>query len=176
MTEKRIRKLTVKNTVRVIKFRSKTEERYANELELLKKAKKLKSWEYEPITLKIGVSRTYTPDFLIHYSKIVEIVEVKGYPIIKERGGRAYAAEGIQRTFGIFKFMVAAYQYTCCESFYDYGFSEDIFPVTKSILWRLVEEKNKQWKTIYAIHNGEKIKQTLIPQIPLIQNTFRKRE
>lgn len=65
-------------------FRSSWEYNYAQILQYLLSKKQITSWEYEPTTFLfekiIRGTRTYTPDFLVHYPDgIEEYHEVKGW-------------------------------------------------------------------------------------------------
>jgi hypothetical protein len=133
-------------------MRSKTEQRYADMLGWMKKAGEIVDFEYESESFKIGVDRSYTPDFVVEYSGKFEIVEIKGFPAIKQYGKRSLVAEGVIREFGIFKFRSAAFQYQ--DDYFRKAWS-----TKKPIYWRLVEWKHEQWETMVLIHNGEKAKE-----------------
>ena len=61
------------------KYRSSWERRFAELLEFRRTAGEIKSWQYEPITLKLPGGVRYTPDFLItDLDDWLSIVEVKG--------------------------------------------------------------------------------------------------
>jgi hypothetical protein len=72
-------------------YRSKWEAQYAHELELRRKAKDIKSWEYEPVDARVLLTEwqwvgkrksraSYMPDFRVtHNDGSIEMVEVKGY-------------------------------------------------------------------------------------------------
>lgn len=61
-------------------FASKAEERYAQHLELMKRAGQIRSWDYEPLKIILGRGAAYTPDFVIvNSSDEVEIHEYKGH-------------------------------------------------------------------------------------------------
>lgn len=60
-------------------YRSKVEARYAQYLELQVKVGAIKSWLYEPITLKLAPGVRYQPDFLvINNDNEVSLFETKG--------------------------------------------------------------------------------------------------
>ncbi len=64
---------------------NKAEARYAQDLELLKRAGKILDWKYEAIKFKLSdktkdsPAMWYTPDFFIIYPDKFTIVELKGY-------------------------------------------------------------------------------------------------
>ena len=62
------------------RYRSKTEERYAAHLDLMKKAGQIDDWAYEPVTLKLAPGVRYTPDFMIRctFNKEIRFEELKG--------------------------------------------------------------------------------------------------
>jgi len=61
-------------------YRSKLEAQYALSLESFLQSGLIKSWRYEPITLKIATGSRYTPDFMVIDSTgAIELVEVKGW-------------------------------------------------------------------------------------------------
>lgn len=128
------------------KFKSKDEERFYSELSLLKKAGEIRDFEYEVLSFEIGVSRSYTPDFIVDYEGRAEVIEVKGYPIIinPKTRRRVPIAEKIKRDWGISKFM-------CIAHFYEAPL------VHKTTYYRLIEWKNKQWETVFLITNRRKL-------------------
>lgn len=58
---------------------SKTEEAYAQHLELLKKAGEIEYYMYEAIKVKLAPNTFYTPDFVVVKKDMIELHEVKGY-------------------------------------------------------------------------------------------------
>jgi len=65
----------------MLRFKSKYEERYAQRLEVLKRAGEILDWIYEPLSLHIGEGAWYKPDFLVLLpDNKVELHEVKGRP------------------------------------------------------------------------------------------------
>lgn len=124
--------------------RSKEEDIFESDLNLLFKSGDILGFEYEPVSIIIGVARTYTPDYVVEYRDRYEVIECKGYPKILFRRQRNHVAEGIRREAGKTKFMVAAL----------------INPVknkNKPVFWRLIELVNNSWKTVYLVRNGKKI-------------------
>lgn len=61
------------------KFRSKTEAEYAMILTALQRSNRIRSWEYEAISVNIGEGAWYTPDFLVRLqdSEKLVCIEVK---------------------------------------------------------------------------------------------------
>ena len=58
---------------------NKTEARYAEQLELLKKAGEILDWQYEAVKFKLAPNTYYTPDFMVVKQDMIIFVEVKGY-------------------------------------------------------------------------------------------------
>ena len=58
---------------------NKTEARYADCLELMKRAGEIIDWKFEPVKLKLAKRTSYTPDFLVVYPDRFELHEVKGH-------------------------------------------------------------------------------------------------
>lgn len=59
---------------------NKTEAAYAQHLELLVRAKQIRSWAFEPIRLRLAKGAWYTPDFLVvRLDRSMELHEVKGF-------------------------------------------------------------------------------------------------
>ena len=76
-------------------YKTKLENRYADYLELLKRAGEILGWWYESVNLKIGPGAWVHLDFLVWAKDgVLELRETKGY---KERAGmvRLKAAAGI---------------------------------------------------------------------------------
>ena len=90
------------------RFRTKSEARYAQYLEGLRLAGEIVRWEYEPITLKIGVDCRYTPDFLVVTRE--QWSEDAG-PMITELQFREVKGPHAHREKGIVKLRAAAKQY-----------------------------------------------------------------
>lgn len=79
-----------------VKYKSKTEARYAQLLELRKRAGEIARYEYEPITLVVGKKLRYTPDFYIeHHDGSFELHEIKGGYI--RRGGLNKFKNGVDK-------------------------------------------------------------------------------
>ena len=57
---------------------NKTERRYADHLDELKRRGEVLSWQWEAVTLRLAERTTFTPDFLVQYRTYIEIVEIKG--------------------------------------------------------------------------------------------------
>jgi hypothetical protein len=58
---------------------NKTEERFAEQLEIRKVAGELIEWRFEEITLKVAADTRYTADFVIlHNDLTIELVDAKG--------------------------------------------------------------------------------------------------
>lgn len=67
-----------------IRFRSKAEARYAQQLEAQRLAGQIRAWSYEPITVTLataaGHRARFTPDFGVrHMDDSIEMREVKGH-------------------------------------------------------------------------------------------------
>lgn len=58
---------------------NKLESSYAAELEVMKRAGVILSYEYETISLRLANRTTYTPDFLVVYPDRMELHECKGF-------------------------------------------------------------------------------------------------
>lgn len=63
---------------------NKLEQRYANQLEMMRLAREINGWTYEPDKLELAYRCTYTPDFKVFKNKgktdlTIEYHEVKGY-------------------------------------------------------------------------------------------------
>mgnify|MGYP003628927246 CR=1 FL=1 len=58
---------------------NKLEARYAQKLDLMKKAGEILDWEYEPMGLRLGAKCFYHPDFFVVYEDHFEIHETKGF-------------------------------------------------------------------------------------------------
>lgn len=59
---------------------NRTEEQYANYLELLKRAGEIRDYMFEPMKLNLAKRTTYTPDFMVVSSDdTIELHEVKGF-------------------------------------------------------------------------------------------------
>lgn len=58
---------------------NKLEGKYANHLEMLKKAGEIDEYVFEGCKLKLADKTTYSPDFIVVKSDVVEMHEVKGY-------------------------------------------------------------------------------------------------
>lgn len=93
-----------------VRFRSKTEARYAAHLDALVLRREVRDWLYEPITLTIGAAlggrgARYTPDFAVWEpgSSVLQLHEVKG----------AYVREAAR-----VRFLSAAQQYPCFRWFW----------------------------------------------------------
>jgi hypothetical protein len=59
-------------------YRSKTEERYGQHLNLIQMAGQIDRWKYEPVSLVLAPGVRYLPDFLTVTADIVTFWEVKG--------------------------------------------------------------------------------------------------
>lgn len=57
---------------------NKLEQRYADKLELMKKAGEIEEWLYEPVGLRLGTKCFYHPDFLVIKDHF-EVHETKGF-------------------------------------------------------------------------------------------------
>ena len=57
---------------------NKTEERYAHQLELMKKSGLIIDWGFEKLRFRLANGAWFKPDFLIVYSDRFEIHEIKG--------------------------------------------------------------------------------------------------
>jgi hypothetical protein len=57
---------------------NKTEEEYAGELELAKRAGEIEWWAFEPVKLRLAASTFYTPDFGVLRKGRLEMHETKG--------------------------------------------------------------------------------------------------
>lgn len=69
---------------------NKTEAAYASQLELLKRAGRIKLWEFEPEKMRLALKTFYTADFRVVTSTgEVEFHEVKG----RKRNGRPFCRE-----------------------------------------------------------------------------------
>ena len=55
-----------------------TEYRYSRILEKMKLASRIISWQFEPLTFRLGHRCNYTPDFLVVTPQEIQIHEVKG--------------------------------------------------------------------------------------------------
>ena len=55
------------------------ERRYAEELEARRLAGDIHGWAFEPITLQLDRTTTYTPDFMLITRDGVQFVEIKGH-------------------------------------------------------------------------------------------------
>jgi hypothetical protein len=81
-------------------YKSKLEAAYASKLDLEQKAGLIKSWHYEPISLKLAKGKRYRPDFLIQYpdglEQRLEFVEVKGRMFKNRRDGMTHLAWAAQ--------------------------------------------------------------------------------
>jgi hypothetical protein len=62
------------------KYRSKTEARYAELLKWRQASGEIEDWWYEPMSLRLGASSHYCPDFLVQRpgTFLLEFIEVKG--------------------------------------------------------------------------------------------------
>lgn len=61
-------------------YRSKTEQRFAQHLDLQFKAGEIKGWKYEPMRLNLGGGAWYKPDFeVIEDDLSITLFEVKGF-------------------------------------------------------------------------------------------------
>ena len=58
---------------------NKTEQRYAQYLEVLKRAGEILDYRFEPIKFKLADKTFYSPDFLVIYPDHVLLVEIKGF-------------------------------------------------------------------------------------------------
>lgn len=59
---------------------NKTEEAYANYLEVLKRAGEIRDWRFEELKLRLADNTFYSPDFLIWpIDSLLELHEVKGF-------------------------------------------------------------------------------------------------
>jgi len=59
-------------------YKSTTERKYAERLEILKRAGEIVDYRYEGVKFKLGNGAVYTPDFLVVFDDHFEIHEVKG--------------------------------------------------------------------------------------------------
>lgn len=57
---------------------NKTEEKYAEQLNLLKAAGEVESWKFEAVKFKLAHNTTYLPDFQVVYPDRIEYHEIKG--------------------------------------------------------------------------------------------------
>lgn len=65
---------------------NKTEEAYANQLEILKLAGEIILWQFESVTFKIAPLCSFTPDFMVHLrSGEIHFIDVKGGGPIDEK-------------------------------------------------------------------------------------------
>jgi hypothetical protein len=117
-------------TPRTDGYKSNGEKQYANYLTLLKAAGEVISWEYEPRKFEVGIGAIYTPDFIVHYPKRVEIIEIKGW------------SKNIRD--GILRFKTAAMLYHKLDS--------------KPIHWKMLTHDKLGWFVKYHFANGEKYK------------------
>jgi len=58
---------------------NKAEQKYAQQLELMKRAGEIMDYRYERIKLKLADNTFYTPDFFVIYKDRFEFHEVKGF-------------------------------------------------------------------------------------------------
>lgn len=58
---------------------NKTESKYCQKLELLKRAGEVIDYVFEPFGMKLTDKTYYHPDFLVVYKNRFEIIEVKGF-------------------------------------------------------------------------------------------------
>lgn len=58
---------------------NKTEARYAQQLELMKRAGEILDWKYEAMKFRLAHKTFYTPDFMIVHMDCIEFVEIKGF-------------------------------------------------------------------------------------------------
>lgn len=58
---------------------NKTESRFADQLEISKRAGDILDWRFEPLKFKIADKTYYTPDFMIIHRNYIEFVEIKGF-------------------------------------------------------------------------------------------------
>jgi hypothetical protein len=58
---------------------NKSEEAYANILELRKKAGEIIRWAFEPIKFRLADRTYYTPDFMVTLEDRIEFHEIKGF-------------------------------------------------------------------------------------------------
>ncbi len=73
---------------------NKTEARYAEHLELARRAGVVLEWRFEQFTLKLGPDLRYTPDFFVLLpDAFIEFHEVKGPKKHKVTGTQTYRAE-----------------------------------------------------------------------------------
>lgn len=127
-------------------YKSKLKKTFASELQWLKLSGEILYYQYEEYKLNIGVSTIYKPDFFVVYKDRREIIEVKGYCLIRGKH-RNHLAESKIREIGILKFLVAA------KNEHEYSFPEPQIP----LYWRLIEQDGKRWNTTYLIRLGKRI-------------------
>jgi hypothetical protein len=60
-------------------YKNKTEEKYAQLLELKKRSGEIVDYQYESIKLVLADRTTYLPDFFVTYPTHFEVHEVKGF-------------------------------------------------------------------------------------------------
>lgn len=58
---------------------NKTEARYAQELDVAKKAGYIKDYKFEGVKFKLADNTFYTPDFFVIYPGFFMVVEIKGF-------------------------------------------------------------------------------------------------
>ena len=58
---------------------NKTEERYAQRLEMMRMRGEILGWKFEPFGIKLAPKTYYHPDFLVIYPGHFEVHEVKGF-------------------------------------------------------------------------------------------------
>lgn len=59
---------------------NKTEQAYADHLELQKRSGEIRDWKFEPVKFRLADRTYYTPDFMVVYQDgLIEFPEVKGH-------------------------------------------------------------------------------------------------
>lgn len=85
---------------------NKTETRYAEQLELLKKAGEIIDWQYEAVKFKLAPNTYYTPDFMVVREDMITFCEIKGF--LREDANVKFKA--VADKFWMFKWEMIRYK------------------------------------------------------------------
>ena len=77
--EQTIRTMLAKPKIEEIKYGSKLEAAWAEELRRLEEAEEILRYYHEPMNLRLAANTYYRPDFMVIYAVHVEFHEVKGF-------------------------------------------------------------------------------------------------